>query len=120
MNTTKTLIGNVGANSFSVQVNPTDVIFTVTDNAVAPKIRNGAHGKGTSTAPGRIVACMAAGTLGLYLDGTSIGATSGAGTALWSANNTPLAIGNNGGVQYLDGSISNVKVYPNATYRSGM
>jgi hypothetical protein len=122
--TSKVLLGNynAGSNAFTIDRLAGNLLFQVYDNAGANKIVTWAHGLGAVRTTKRIVGCMAAGTTALYVDGVSVGAVTGVGTALWSANQSPVYIGSTtaGGAFFLDGSISNVRIYPNATYRAGM
>jgi hypothetical protein len=108
------------ANALQLAKGTGNLSWTVYDNAGAAKSWTWTHGLGAVRTPKRIVACMAAGTLSMYADGVAVGSGAGVGTALQSATLTPLYLGQNSGGQQVDGSISNVRVYPNQTYRAGM
>jgi hypothetical protein len=70
----------------------------------------------------RIVGCSLGGSLSVYKDGVLTGAAAGVGDGILGSTPAALWIGSDGSGTPLpfDGSISNVRIYPNATFRSGM
>jgi hypothetical protein len=69
----------------------------------------------------RFVLCTVGGSATVYIDGAGTALGSGTGTNLFSANPAQLRVGSASAITgFFDGSITNVKVYPNATYRAGM
>jgi hypothetical protein len=107
-------------NVINLSVAGATMSFQTYDNAGGNKGVTWTHGLGATKTPQRLVACDAAGTIALYANGVSVGAAGGAGTSLFTATPTPLQIGEQNNAQLWDGSITNVKVYPNQTFRAGM
>jgi hypothetical protein len=104
------------ANSIDIYKDATNIVLAVTSDAGATKTITAAHGLTTATTPARIVGCNSAGTLSLYVNGTSVGAAGGAGTGTQTATLTPWAIGERNGAGHVDGSVSGVKFCPNQTW----
>jgi hypothetical protein len=98
----------------------TSMSMLLYDSAGAQRLSSVAHGFGSTSTSHRLVGCNTGGAPSMYVDGVAVGSVSGAGTGLFSATPTPMFIGSLNGATHFDGSISNVRVYPNQTYRAGM
>jgi hypothetical protein len=112
-------VNNFGAaNSMVLYTNGGTLAMQLYDSAAAVRSWSASYAPAAGSTH-RIVACNAAGTLGIYADGVAVGsALSMVGTGLWNATGV-LNIGNPDAGSW-DGSLSNVRVYPNQTYRAGM
>ena len=112
---------SVATNIWDLYMSAGTLNWEVWDSASASKkVAYTPAGAFTDGSTHRIVGCNAGGTLTLYVDGSPRGATSGAGTALWSATVTPNQIGAQAGAAQFNGSLRDLRIYPNSTYKSGM
>jgi hypothetical protein len=92
-----------GINSFRLRQSPPDLIFEVYDSAAGAKqvAASGITGTLADGSAQRIVICNASGTLTMSINGVVVsGATSGAGTGLWTASPSDMGIGQTQGAGF--------------------